>query len=40
MLDDYYQIRGWDKRTGIPTTEKLKELGLNFVADALKALGG
>ncbi|RKX77848.1 MAG: aldehyde ferredoxin oxidoreductase [Spirochaetes bacterium] len=27
MLDKYYRLRGWDPR-GIPTTEKLKELGL------------
>ncbi len=28
-LDDYYQCRGWDVRTGIPTKEKLTELGLD-----------
>jgi len=27
MLDDYYKVRGWDNE-GIPTDEKLKELGL------------
>jgi aldehyde:ferredoxin oxidoreductase len=27
MLKEYYQIRGWDEN-GIPTPEKLKELGL------------
>jgi aldehyde:ferredoxin oxidoreductase len=27
MLDRYYRVRGWD-REGIPTREKLKELGL------------
>jgi len=27
MLDEYYALRGWDKN-GIPTKEKLKELGL------------
>jgi aldehyde:ferredoxin oxidoreductase len=27
MLDDYYKLRGWDEN-GIPTDEKLKELGL------------
>jgi aldehyde:ferredoxin oxidoreductase len=27
-LDDYYEVRGWTKE-GIPTVEKLKELGLN-----------
>ncbi|UCE16201.1 MAG: aldehyde ferredoxin oxidoreductase family protein, partial [Candidatus Bathyarchaeota archaeon] len=28
MLDDFYQLRGWDKETGIPTRAKLEELGL------------
>ena len=27
MLDDYYQLRGWDEN-GIPTDEKMKELNL------------
>ncbi|OYT66390.1 aldehyde ferredoxin oxidoreductase [Candidatus Bathyarchaeota archaeon ex4484_205] len=27
LLDDYYEYRGWDKK-GVPTEEKLKELGL------------
>ncbi|MCK4825415.1 aldehyde ferredoxin oxidoreductase, partial [bacterium] len=27
MLDEYYETRGWD-REGIPTKEKLDELGL------------
>jgi aldehyde:ferredoxin oxidoreductase len=27
MLPEYYQLRGWDKE-GIPTKERLKELGL------------
>jgi len=27
MLEEYYQLRGWDKN-GIPTEKKLKELGL------------
>lgn len=28
MLDEYYQARGWDAKTGIPTKEKLLELEL------------
>lgn len=28
MLDEYYEARGWDKATGIPTPAKLRELGL------------
>jgi len=27
MLDDYYSLRGWDEN-GVPTDEKLKDLGL------------
>jgi aldehyde:ferredoxin oxidoreductase len=29
MLDEYYRARGWDVETGLPTKEKLKELGLD-----------
>lgn len=35
MLDRYYELRGWDKVTGIPSREKLEELGLRDVADDL-----
>jgi aldehyde:ferredoxin oxidoreductase len=31
LLDNYYDERGWDKKTGKPTPEKLKELGLDNV---------
>jgi aldehyde:ferredoxin oxidoreductase len=34
MKDEYYEIRGWDKKTGIPTKEKLEELGLTDVVAA------
>ena len=33
MKDEYYELRGWDKETGIPTREKLVELGLEDVAE-------
>jgi aldehyde:ferredoxin oxidoreductase len=39
MLDDYYQVRGWDVKTGVPTKEKLKELGLNAAMQDLEKLG-
>jgi aldehyde:ferredoxin oxidoreductase len=29
MLDEYYGARGWDVETGLPTSEKLEELGLS-----------
>ena len=35
MLDEYYAARGWDPATGIPTKEKLDELGLGDVAEEL-----
>ena len=35
MLDEYYALRGWNLNTGIPTREKLVELGLDYVADQL-----
>lgn len=39
MLDEYYQLRGWDIRTGIPTREKLLEDGLEDVVEDLKKMG-
>jgi aldehyde:ferredoxin oxidoreductase len=30
MLANYYELRGWDKETGNPSREKLKQLGLDF----------
>jgi aldehyde:ferredoxin oxidoreductase len=33
MLDDYYQLRGWDE-SGVPTPAKLRELGLE--ADGIR----
>ena len=39
MLDDYYDERGWDIKTGLPTREKLAELGLNDIADDLARQG-
>ena len=35
MLDEYYQLRGWDKN-GIPTKKKLNTLGLGDVALSLE----
>ena len=28
MLDHYYEKRGWNKKTGVPTQKKIEELGL------------
>lgn len=34
MLDNYYKLRGWDKKTGNPTSQKLEELDLTFAKTA------
>ena len=39
MLDNYYELRGWDKQTGIPTRDKLEAIDLKNVADELDKLG-
>ena len=39
MLDEYYQIRGWDMKTGIPTYETLIKVGLEDVAKDLSTRG-
>ena len=36
LLDEYYRLRGWDEN-GVPTPEKLKELGLEEI---IKDVGG
>ena len=32
LLDDYYDERGWNKESGLPGLDKLKELGLESIA--------
>jgi aldehyde:ferredoxin oxidoreductase len=32
MLDEYYELRGWDKHTGRPKDETLKRLGIEYIA--------
>ncbi len=39
LLDEYYELRGWDKELGLPTEQKLTELGLRDIADQMRALG-
>jgi aldehyde:ferredoxin oxidoreductase len=39
LKDRYYELRGWDKKTGRPTRVKLEELGLNDVAETLAGSG-
>jgi aldehyde:ferredoxin oxidoreductase len=35
MKDSYYEYRGWDLATGIPTPKKLNELGLGYLVGDL-----
>jgi aldehyde:ferredoxin oxidoreductase len=37
MLDEYYDLRGWDRATGFPTRKKLEELGLGCVIEGLQS---
>jgi len=39
MLDEYYSVRGWDPESGVPTEAKLRELGLQNVAEDLRKHG-
>lgn len=39
MLDNFYELHGWDKTTGWPTRACLEDLGLKYIADDLEALG-
>ncbi|MFH1834088.1 MAG: aldehyde ferredoxin oxidoreductase N-terminal domain-containing protein [bacterium] len=39
IMDEYYRVRGWHIDTGIPTREKLQQLGLGDVAEELAKRG-
>lgn len=39
VLDDYYDERGWDIERGLPTKQKLAELGLDDVVEDFSKLG-
>ncbi|MBI4305818.1 MAG: aldehyde ferredoxin oxidoreductase C-terminal domain-containing protein, partial [Chloroflexi bacterium] len=39
MKDEYYELRGWDRETGVPSREYLESLGLKSIADELDRLG-
>ena len=32
LMNEYYELRGWDKKTGVPKREKLVELGISELA--------
>jgi aldehyde:ferredoxin oxidoreductase len=35
MLQEYYELRGWDKETGLPTVETLQRLDMTDLIGAL-----
>jgi aldehyde:ferredoxin oxidoreductase len=39
LLDEYYELHGWNKATSFPTRETLAGLGLDGVADDLEKIG-
>jgi len=39
MKDEYYQIRGWDVASGLPTRKSLEDLDLKEIADTLDEEG-
>jgi aldehyde:ferredoxin oxidoreductase len=39
MLDEYYELHGWDRATGWPKKETLESLGLEKVAEELARFG-
>jgi len=39
MLDEYYDLHGWDRETSYPTRKTLVDLGLDYVADDLEGIG-
>jgi aldehyde:ferredoxin oxidoreductase len=38
MKDEYYQLRGWDIKTGLQKKEKLEELGLSVLCNDMERL--
>jgi len=38
MKDEYYELRGWDKSTGIPTCERLLELDLPDISEDMREI--
>ena len=37
MLDDYYDLRGWEKTTGNPMEAKMRQVGLEFAISHMMA---
>jgi aldehyde:ferredoxin oxidoreductase len=39
MLDEYYDLHGWDRETSFPKRQTLIDLDLEYVADDLEKIG-
>ena len=39
MLDEYYDLHGWDRETSFPKRKTLEDLGLGFVVEDLAKIG-
>ncbi len=39
MLDEYYDLHGWDRKTSYPKKQILIDLGLDYVVDELEQIG-
>jgi aldehyde:ferredoxin oxidoreductase len=39
LLDEYYEMNNWDKKTSFPTRKCLEDLGLKSIADDLEKIG-
>ena len=35
MLDEYYEVSGWDKKTGAPTRATLQRLDMDDIASVI-----
>ena len=39
LMDEFYDLRGWDRETGWPTRGALEQLGMADAADELARIG-
>jgi len=39
LMDEFYDLRGWDRRTGWPTHDTLKQLDMADIADGMAPAG-
>jgi aldehyde:ferredoxin oxidoreductase len=39
LMNEFYELRGWDSKTGWPRKETLEALGLKDVANELEKMG-